>query len=264
MIAATPGTWSWAGSTQTIDIQQINQIIGTWSWAGSNSPPAVQQINAAIGTWSWAGSAATIEVPQINQAIGTWSWAGTTQTITTPGGITEINQVPGTWSWAGSTATIEIQQITHSIGTWSWAGTTQTFNQLIDAIPGTWSWVGSTATIEGTVVEEARTTGVPGWVPWVVYINGRRYVGTKEQIQILIDEFAEEQVEQEIKGRKPKRVRIVVKPGKEIPGIKTAKQVETVAKQVQTDFRQYYDRIRATAKARFELDEEEAIIALLQ
>ena len=113
-------------------------------------------------------------------------------------------------------------------------------------------------------LEAVRTRGVPGWVPWVVYINGKRYIGDKRQIEMLIAEFAEEQAEEELKRNKPKRVRIVVKPGEPIPGVIEAASVETVAKQVQVDFRQYYARIHARAKLRFEEDEEEAIIALLQ
>jgi hypothetical protein len=184
-INATPGVWSWGGSTakftglpDTAFQSNAFQSNAFQIFGGATGGGGATVVNAAPGAWSWAGSTATFPVPQVSITPGTWTWAGSTQAFTqlinaTPGtwtwaGSTQattqlINQVTGTWSWAGSTQTLT-QLINATPGAWTWAGSTQSTTQLINAVAGAWTWAGSTATITAGLVEVNATPGTWTWV----------------------------------------------------------------------------------------------------
>lgn len=140
LIATTPGTWSWAGTTAGFSAL-IGATPGTWSWSGTTQGLA-KLIAATPGTWSWSGTTASFGSPVVNATPGTWQWAGTTQGLSAL-----ISATPGTWSWAGTSASIT-QVIPTTPGTWTWAGTTASFGfPTVNTTPGTWTWRGSTQTI---------------------------------------------------------------------------------------------------------------------
>ena len=175
LVAATPGTWSWSGTTaglaagasyaqargfgpansgpfnpwqfqaQTPGFSSsgpsISATAGTWSWAGT-AAALTQLISATPGTWSWSGSTAAL-IQLVNATPATWSWVGTTATLTQL-----ISATPGTWSWVGTTANLSVSGVVSAIpGAWSWSGTTATLTQSLDFTPGTWSWAGTSATL---------------------------------------------------------------------------------------------------------------------
>lgn len=118
------------------------------------------------------------------------------------------------------------------------------------------------------------TAGVPGRTfrrtPYVVFIDGRRYIGTEEEIRAVIEEFAEEQAERAIlQAKKPKaKPRIVVEPGRAVEGkvfkdMAPAPQVAQQAISLQTDMRRLYAQAVERMLAAFEADEEESLISLL-
>ena len=116
-----------------------------------------------------------------------------------------------------------------------------------------------------TWVIDARISGggVPGIVvPYVCYINGKRHVGTYWEIKRLIEEFAEEEAEKAIaEAKKPKKARIVVHAGKDIP--KVAKPTEEQVLSVQAEIRDYYLKAYAQALIHAENEEEDELLLML-
>lgn len=125
------------------------------------------------------------------------------------------------------------------------------------------------ATLEGdsglVTLQAARQGGAAGRAyRYVAFINGKRYVGTLPEIEELVEEFAEEQAKQAIaKAKAPKKPRIVVEAGKDVPkrGMAPA-QAESVLP-IQAQIRDHYLRAYIQAMQELEQDEEDAILALL-
>jgi hypothetical protein len=114
--------------------------------------------------------------------------------------------------------------------------------------------------------------GVPGRVHnYVALINGRRVYGTYWDILRAVQDFAEEEAERQaaLSLEKPRRVRIVVQPGKEIPataqntGQTSSALPESAAKEIQQKVRDLYQTAYVKAKQQIEDDEEEAFALML-
>ena len=135
------------------------------------------------------------------------------------------------------------------------------------------TYAGTISTSGGSTA--VQSTGVPGGpvfrrTPYLVYIDGKRYIGTEEEVRALIEEFAEEQAERAILQSKPaKKPRIVVEPGRTVEDkvfkdMSPPPQVAQRAISMQTDMRRLYaEAVARMMAAMAELDEEESLIALL-
>lgn len=131
------------------------------------------------------------------------------------------------------------------------------------------------ATVSGSaqrngVFVDATNIGAPGRPrrsnQWVVYIDGKRYIGTEQEITQLISEIAEEQAEEVVTEAKPaKKPRIIVKPGKAAKTEKPAQVAEakSEATQIQAQVRNLYAEAYAKALFEYELQEEEDLIGIL-
>ena len=98
----------------------------------------------------------------------------------------------------------------------------------------------------------------------IVYIDGRRYVGTYEQIRKLVEDFAQAQAERAVEQKKePSKPRIVVYAGREqksIPRSTISNQIEIRA--IQTQMRDEYLTQYAIAKLQAEIDDENDFLML--
>jgi hypothetical protein len=113
------------------------------------------------------------------------------------------------------------------------------------------------------------TRGVPGrprFQRWAVTINGKRFFGSQEEIERLVREFAEEQAEKP----KPKRAKIVVKPGIAKPEVEKAPEVVEQAQEIQQDMREVYAQAYRVAIQRLaeetirrEIEDEEDLLGIL-
>ena len=131
-----------------------------------------------------------------------------------------------------------------------------TDNTVVIGINGTQEGDSGSITIVGP-----QRSGAPGRhrVPRVtVYIDGVQYVGDMAYIESLISLLAEKKAKEAIdKAREPKKPRIVVKPGKVVPGEKAM----PVEMQIQTEVRQLYTQ--TYEKVYQQLEDEEEILAVL-
>lgn len=147
-INATPGAYSWAGTTANIPVM-VAAVPAAWSWTGLTSA-ITQAVNAAVGAYTWAGANAALT--QLTSATpGAYSWAGTTATIDVSG---QITATPGAYTWAGTTATTTYV-FTATPGAWAWAGTAATLNQSFDAAVGQWTWQGVSSSVQQTALLDA-------------------------------------------------------------------------------------------------------------
>jgi uncharacterized membrane protein (UPF0182 family) len=132
--------------------------------------------------------------------------------------------------------------------------------------------VSGSAQLNGVFVDVVTTSGAPGPARriqrYVVFIDGKRYIGTEQEIRELIEEFAEKQAEKAITQAKVKKPRIVVEAGKTVSKpsespqvVKAEVKAEAIAMQAQ--IRQDYEREYQRALAMIELQDEEDLIALL-
>ena len=126
-----------------------------------------------------------------------------------------------------------------------------------------------TITVIGGVSAVAVTSGAPGprSQRWVVYINGKRYIGSLQEIEQIVAEFAEEQAEKAQTAKPPKKPKIKVEAGRVIGKTESTKPAQVAQQReqvvVQQQVKDIYAEAYARAIAQMELDEEEDIISLL-
>lgn len=110
------------------------------------------------------------------------------------------------------------------------------------------------------------SSGVPGHRHrYIAYINGQQYVGPLEYIESVVQQFAAQQAVKAVEtAQKPKKVRIVVQPGKKVDNAPVV--TEETALSVQKSVRDMYVEAYQIAMNRLkqlEDDEEEALLMLI-
>ena len=111
----------------------------------------------------------------------------------------------------------------------------------------------------------SQNVGAPGMPLWVAMVNGKRIVGSYLDIQKAIfdmaEEYAEEQAEQPL--AKPRRVRIVIQPGKAVAPKVAPTQVPMPREEVmrvQRQVRDFYKEAFEAAMRKIEEEEEDALL----
>jgi hypothetical protein len=121
------------------------------------------------------------------------------------------------------------------------------------------------------VTTSTQRTGVPG--PrnrFVVYVNGKRYYGTREEINRILHEMAEEDAETVLEGYKPPKRRIVVQVKRTVekPTPSTPEPVPMASfdfKLAQDEFRRVYlaELSNAILEYQRSIDEDDEEVLLL-
>jgi hypothetical protein len=113
----------------------------------------------------------------------------------------------------------------------------------------------------------ANTVGAPGprRQRYVIFIDGKRFIGYREEIYAVLERLAEEDAKPVFEGKKPAKRRIVVQQGKE-QRIETGVQSPAIVLHdftaIQTDFRRVYLAQLAHELLELERDDEEILLLL--
>lgn len=112
----------------------------------------------------------------------------------------------------------------------------------------------------------SQNVGAPGAPLWVAMVNGKRIVGSYWDIQRAIYEMAEEYAEEQAEAplAKPRRVRIVIQPGKAVaPKTPVPTQIPMPREEVmrvQKQVRDFYKEAFEAAMRKIEEEEEDALL----
>ena len=208
-------------------------------------------------TGALSAEAATVAGTAVHLTLHTTTGALSAEAATADGSAAHLTLHTSTGSLAAQEASVSGDSAHTGVVTHDATG----------ALSAGYASISGSAQLNGVFVDATVNRGAPGprrQPSYVVFINGKRHIGTYEQIEELIEEFAEEQAEKAVlQAKKPRKPRIVVQPGKEAKRTEVAQTVNAEAISVQDDMRAIYERAYLHELAEYEAEEEESLLAFL-